>query len=68
MEQGEKFVTKLVRCKECKYYEHDSWGTIDGVDIIIAHDICNKWGGGCKTSEHGFCHLGEKKEKSGNEG
>lgn len=59
-EQYEKMVIPI-RCKDCKYYHEDFWGEIDGLPmpIIIAHQICSKWGGGCKTIESGYCHFGE---------
>lgn len=49
-------------CKECKYFEYDSVGKVDGMPLIVAHEICNKWGDGCKTSEDGYCYLFEPQE------
>ncbi len=51
---------ELVRCKDCKYFELNHWDKVDSVPIITAHEICKKWGGGCKTSLEGFCFMGEK--------
>ena len=55
----------VVRCKDCRYYEQDSWGTYGVapvvIPIIVAHEICTKWGDGCKTSPDGFCFMGERK-------
>lgn len=54
---------KVVRCKDCKYFELNSWAkTSEGIPIIIAHEICNRWGSGCKTNENGYCFMGERKE------
>lgn len=51
----------MINCKDCKYYHADFWGEIEGfpVPIIIAHQICEKWGNGCKTIAEGFCHFAE---------
>ena len=48
---------EVVRCKDCIHFELNHW---DGI-IITAHEICNKWAGGCKTSKDGYCFLGERK-------
>ena len=48
---------EVVRCKDCKYFELNHW---DG-PIITAHEICSKWGSGCKTNKDGYCFLGERK-------
>jgi len=50
------------KCKNCKYFEYDSVAKVDGVPLIVAHEICNKWGNGCKTSEDGYCYLFEPQE------
>ena len=52
----------LVFCKNCKYFEYDSVAKVDGIPLIVAHEICKRWCDGCKTSEDGFCFLGEAKE------
>lgn len=49
-------------CKECKYFEYDSVARVDGIPIIVAHEICKKWGNGCKTKEDGYCFLFEPNE------
>ncbi len=51
----------IVRCFNCKYFERDYMAKVDGVPVICAHDICTKWGRGCKTEVSGFCHLGERR-------
>jgi CRISPR/Cas system-associated exonuclease Cas4 (RecB family) len=53
---------KSGKCKNCKYFEYDSVAKVDGIPLIVAHEICNKWGGGCKTSEDGYCYLYEPQE------
>lgn len=53
-------VVKVVRCKDCKHYELDSWAKVNGIPLIVAHNICKRWGEGCKTDENGFCFMGEK--------
>lgn len=44
----------LPNCKDCKYFEYDSVAKVDGIPLIVAHEICKKWGDGCKTSEDGY--------------
>ena len=56
---------ELVRCKDCKHYEQDAWVNYGGMPIIGAHDICNKWGNGCKTDPNGYCFFGERKQMDG---
>jgi hypothetical protein len=53
---------KSGKCKECKYFEYDSVAKVDGIPLIVAHEICNKWGNGCKTKEDGYCYLFEPQE------
>ena len=55
---------EIIRCKDCIHFEYDSYAKIDGIStpIIVAHEICNAWGNGCKTSENGYCFLAIKKE------
>ena len=53
---------KAGKCKNCKYFEYDSVAKVDGIPLIVAHEICNKWGDGCKTSEDGYCYLFEPQE------
>ena len=52
---------KTGHCKDCKHFEYDSVAKVDGIPLIIAHEICNKWGDGCKTKENGYCFLFEPK-------
>ena len=58
----ESLQTDIVRCKDCKYFKLDHFDMIDGVPIIIAHEICTKWSGGSKTNKDGFCFMGERRE------
>ena len=54
--------TPLPKCKDCKYFEYDSLAMVTGIPLIVAHEICEKWGDGCKTSEDGYCFMFEGKE------
>ena len=54
--------TLLPECKDCKFFEYDSFARAIHNPFIIAHEICKKWGDGCKTSEDGYCFLFEAKE------
>lgn len=47
-------------CKDCKYFEYDSVAKVDGIPLIVAHEICSRWGDGCKTKEDGYCFLFER--------
>lgn len=53
---------KIGHCKGCKYFEYDSVAKVDGIPLIVAHEICSKWGDGCKTKEDGYCFLFEPQE------
>ena len=59
--------SKTGHCKECKYFEYDSVAKVDGIPLIVAHEICSRWGDGCKTSEDGYCFLFEPQERSNKE-
>ncbi len=50
-------------CKDCKYFEYDSVAYLDNIPLIVAHEICNRWGEGCKTKEDGYCFLFEPHEE-----
>lgn len=53
---------ELGRCGNCKNFEPDYVEEIDGISLIVAHEICKKWGDGCKTRENGWCFLFESWE------
>ena len=50
-------VEPVVRCKDCHFFEQDHWETVNGVPLIVAHNICTRWGRGCQTAEDGFCFM-----------
>ena len=52
-------IIEIVRCKDCKWFELDVWGELNGIPLIVAHEMCKFWGGGCKTNPNGFCSYGE---------
>ena len=56
---------KTGHCKNCKYFEYDSVAKVDGIPLIVAHEICSRWGDGCKTSEDGYCFMFEPHEREG---
>lgn len=58
---------KTGHCKDCKYFEYDSAVKVDGAPLIVAHEICSRWGNGCKTREDGCCFLFEPQESEGKE-
>ena len=58
----EDIESKTRHCKDCKYFEYDSVANVDGITLIVAHEICSKWGDGCKTREDGYCFLFEPQE------
>ena len=53
---------QLPICKDCKYFEYDVVRKVDGIPLIVAHEMCSKWGDGCKTKEDGYCFLFEPRE------
>lgn len=55
---------RIGRCKDCKYFEYDSVAKVNGIPLIVAHEICSRWGDGCKTSEDGYCFLFEPQERN----
>lgn len=55
---------KTGHCKDCKFFEYDSVAKVDGIPLIVAHEICSRWGDGCKTKEDGYCFLFEPQEGS----
>lgn len=59
--------TPLPKCKDCKYFEYDSVAKVDGIPLIVAHEICSRWGDGCKTKEDGYCFLFEPRESEDKE-
>ena len=56
---------EVVRCKDCKHFEYDHVENINGIPLIVAHEICMRWGDGVKTSENGYCFLAERREVTG---
>ena len=63
-EENPKVNCDAYDCKDCKYFEYDSVAKVDGIPLIVAHEICSKWGDGCKTKEDGYCFLFEPQERS----
>ncbi len=55
--------TELIRCNDCQHFEYDHVEHVDGVPLILAHEICTRWGKGCKTSKNGYCFMAERKGK-----
>ena len=61
-------MSELGLCKDCKHFEYDSVEKVCGIPIIVAHEICSKWGNGCKTSEDGYCFMFEPRESEATSG
>ena len=55
-------VQPIVRCKDCKHFHLDYFGKVNGANIIVAHEICDLWAGGCKTVQNAFCSNGVRKD------
>lgn len=55
-------IEEVVRCGECKYFNENSWESVNGTPLIVAHAICQFWGNGCKTNPQAFCSFGERKD------
>lgn len=56
-------IVEVVRCKDCRYFDLDHFENFRGIPLIVAHEICNRWGTGCKTDTNGFCFMGERRSK-----
>lgn len=65
------YLEEIVRCKDCRFFERDHFdsvyiptetGEAEKMPLITAHEICTKWGGGCKTAEDGYCFMAERRE------
>lgn len=54
---------EIIRCRDCKYFELDHFEKVGGfpIPIIVAHEICMKWGEGCKSSIDGWCFMAERR-------
>ena len=52
--------TPLPKCKDCKFFEYDFIPKAYS-PLILGHEVCKKWGNGCKTREDGYCFLFESK-------
>ena len=59
---------KIIRCRDCRHFETDVWAAVGGVPLIVAHEMCMKWGQGCRTSPDGFCFMAERKEDADEQG
>lgn len=53
---------EIIHCKDCKFFEYDHLYVINGIPAF-GHELCNRWGQGCKTSENGWCFLAERKPR-----
>ena len=52
---------EVVRCKDCRHFEYDHPYIIQGIPVL-GHEVCNAWGGGCKTDENGYCFMAERRD------
>ena len=50
---------KTGHCKDCRYFQYDYAANVDGIPLILAHELCKRWGDGCKTKADGYCFLYE---------
>lgn len=62
LEYENRDAVEVVRCKDCKHFELDKFENVNGIRLLVAHEICNFWGNGCKTYVNGYCFSGVKKE------
>lgn len=54
-------VEEVIRCKECKHFNLNKWGKVNDVPLIVAHEICDFWGEGCKTDKDAYCSFAERR-------
>ena len=55
---------ELILCRDCIHFHEDVFSKIDGIPIIVAHLICDKWGDGCVTVPDGYCFMAEKEGRN----
>lgn len=55
------FYRSIVKCKDCKYFEYNAMTNFEEIPLIMGHEVCMKWAGGCKSNENGFCFMGERR-------
>ena len=55
---------EIIRCRDCKHFEYNHIENVNGIPLIVAHEICMRWCEGAKTSENGYCFLAERREES----
>ena len=51
---------EVIRCKDCKHFHYDKPYVVYDIPVL-GHEVCDKWGDGCKTSENGFCFMAERR-------
>ena len=51
-------VVEVVRCKDCKYWSHETVGMIDHYECDV---FCGAYGRGYMTGADDFCSYGERK-------
>lgn len=54
-------VEEVIRCKDCKYFNLNKWDKVNDIPLIVAHEICDFWGEGCKTDKDGYCSFAERR-------
>ena len=54
-------VVEVIRCKDCKYFNLNKWGKVNDIPLIVAHEICDFWGNGCKTDKDAYCSFVERR-------
>ena len=54
-------VVEVIRCKDCKYFNLNKWGKVNDIPLIVAHEICDFWGEGCKTDKDAYCSYAERR-------
>ena len=59
---GQGYLKELVQCKDCRYFEINHWEKVNEIPLIVAHEMCIRWGEGCKTTEDGYCFMAKRKE------
>lgn len=63
IEQLPSVQPEIVRCKDCKYFERDHFVKIEKfpIPLIVAHEVCTKWGKGCRSRVDGWCFMAERR-------
>ena len=53
---------KVIRCKDCRFYDHDKWVDVGWGSQFLMREWCSVWERRI-TTEDGYCYLAKRKEE-----